>query len=118
MHSAIIVLSVLLGLAFLGSGATKLTGAKQSLQIRDALALKARLWTLVGGLEVAGGIGVLVGLTYPPLAIGAAAGLGLLMIGAVGAHLRAKDVGHSAPAVLLLVAAVALITVRFKSGVA
>ena len=116
MHVATIILSIVLGIAFVGSGASKLTGAKQSLQIRDSLGLKAHLWKLIGALEVAGGVGVLAGLAYPPLAIAAAAGLALLMIGGVAAHVRTKDVGHSGPALLLLIVAAALLIVRFSSG--
>lgn len=113
MHIAAVILSALLAAAFLGSGGVKLVGAKQSLQIRDELRIDSRLWTALGGLEVVAAIGLLVGLVVPYLGIAAAAGLALLMVGAIGAHARAHDLRHGAPAALLMILAVALIVVRF-----
>ncbi|HEV7419326.1 MAG TPA: DoxX family protein [Mycobacterium sp.] len=106
MHIATIVLSVLLAVAFLGSGGLKLVGAKQSLQMRDQLRVGAQLWRVVGALEVAGGLGLAVGLAVPALGIAAAVGLGLLMVGGIGSHARVGDLRHAGPAALLLVLAV------------
>ena len=57
MFTATVVLSLLLAAAFLGSGAAKLAGAKQSVEIRDRLGLTARLWRCIGILEVAAAVG-------------------------------------------------------------
>ena len=48
-------------------------------------------YRVIGGLEIAGAIGVLLGLAVPPLGAAAAAGLLLLLAGAVLAHLRHRD---------------------------
>jgi uncharacterized membrane protein YphA (DoxX/SURF4 family) len=106
MHIATIVLSVLLAVAFLGSGGLKVVGAKQSLTMRDQLRVGAQLWRVVGALEVAGGLGLVVGLVVPLLGIAAAVGLALLMVGGIGAHARAQDLRNAGPAALLLVLAV------------
>jgi hypothetical protein len=45
----------------------------------------------VGGLELAGALGVALGAVVPPLGAAAAVGLTLLMVGAAGAHLRNRD---------------------------
>jgi uncharacterized membrane protein YphA (DoxX/SURF4 family) len=106
MHIAIIVLSALLALAFLGSGSLKLVGAKQSLEMRDQLRVGAQLWPVVGALEVAGGLGLAIGFVVPVLGIAAAVGLALLMVGGIGSHARVGDVRHAGPAALLLVLSV------------
>ena len=58
MFTATVVLSLLLAAACLGSGAAKLAGAKQSVEIRDRLGLAARLWRGIGILEVAAAVGL------------------------------------------------------------
>jgi uncharacterized membrane protein YphA (DoxX/SURF4 family) len=106
MSIATIVLSALLAVAFLGSGALKLVGAKQSLQMRDQLHVGAQLWRVVGALEVAGALGLAAGLVVPVLGLAAAVGLALLMVGGIAAHARAQDIRNAGPAALLLVLAV------------
>lgn len=112
MNIAATVLSVVLAVGFLGAGAIKLTGNKTSLEMRDRVNVGAQLWRVIGALEVAGAVGLLVGLAVPALGIAAAVGLSLLLIGAVGAHLRANDARNAAPAAVLLLLAVALIVIQ------
>ena len=97
MFIATIALSVLLAAAFLGSGAAKLAGAKQSIAIRDRLGVAAGLWRAVGVLEVAAAGGLAAGLADPVLGIAAAVGLVLLLIGAIGTHARSHDLSNAAP---------------------
>jgi uncharacterized membrane protein YphA (DoxX/SURF4 family) len=115
MSIATIVLSALLAVAFLGSGGLKVAGAKQSLQIRDQLRIRTGLWTVIGVLEAAGGAGLLVGLAIPAIGIAAAVGLGLLMAGAIGAHVRASDSRNAFPAALLLALSVAVAVLHITS---
>ncbi|MFJ7268181.1 DoxX family protein [Streptomyces sp. NPDC099050] len=63
----------------------------------------------LAALKAAGAIGLVAGLWLPPLGIAAAVGVALYFIGAIVAHLRAKDYAFAPAAVLLLVAAAALI---------
>jgi uncharacterized membrane protein YphA (DoxX/SURF4 family) len=113
MNLAATILSVVLAVGFLGAGAIKLIGNKTSLEMRDRVNVGAQLWRVIGALEVAGAVGLLVGLAVPALGIAAAVGLSLLLIGAVGAHLRANDARNAPPAVLLLLLALALVVFRF-----
>jgi len=115
MSIAILVLSALLAVAFLGSGALKLVGAKQSLQMRDQLRVGAQLWRVVGALEVAGALGLAAGFVVPVLGIAAAAALALLMVGGIVAHARAQDLRNAGPAALLVVLAVATVVLRVAS---
>ena len=51
VNLAVIILSAFVAVACLGSGAVKIAGAKQSLQIRDQLGVSATLWRVIGVLE-------------------------------------------------------------------
>ncbi|MFD7261120.1 DoxX family protein [Streptomyces sp. NPDC059874] len=62
----------------------------------------------LAGLKAAGAIGLVAGLWVTPLGVAAATGVTLYFVGAVIAHLRAKDYELAPAAVLTLVAAAAL----------
>ena len=102
------VVTALLVAMFAFAGSIKVFGVRQSLAIRDHLAIDPTQWRLVGLLELAGVAGVLVGLTWAPIGIAAAIGLTLLISGAIVFHVRASDsVADTAPAVIGLGLAVA-----------
>ena len=91
MSTVTVLVSLVLGLLFLATAAGKLTGHAASVASRDHLAIRPVRWRQIGLLEVAGAVGVLIGLTLRPLGIAAAAGLVLLSLGAIATHLRAGD---------------------------
>jgi uncharacterized membrane protein YphA (DoxX/SURF4 family) len=91
MSTATMLVSVVLALLFLGTAAGKLSGQAASVASRDHLAIPPVRWQQIGLLEVAGAVGVLIGLALRPLGIVAAAGLVLLSLGAVATHVRAGD---------------------------
>ncbi|MFF3956486.1 DoxX family protein [Streptomyces sp. NPDC001890] len=64
--------------------------------------------------KAAGALGLLGGLVLPPLGMAAAVGLVLYFVGAVIAHLRAKDYAV-APAVVLTLLSVAALVLRIAS---
>ena len=108
MSIGTVLVSVVLALMFLATAAGKLTGHAASIEIRDHLALPVVRWQQIGLLEVAGAIGVLIGLALRPLGVAAAAGLVLLSLGAIATHVRAGDkpaAGLPAFAALALAAA-------------
>jgi hypothetical protein len=114
---AVIVLSVLLAVAFLGAGGAKLAGAQQMRDAAQHVGFSFRSYQGIGALEAAGGVGLLIGLAWAPLAIAAAAGLTILMIGAVAVHLRAKDsVAQFGPAALLAVLAAVTLVLRIVTA--
>ena len=105
---ATVVVTIVLAMLFTFSSAIKLLGVPQSLAIRDHLGVTPMLWRVIGILELAGVVGVLVGLAWaPPIGVAAAIGLALLSVGAVAFHVRASDGwAKTAPAVLAIVLAV------------
>ncbi|MET8331827.1 DoxX family protein [Streptomyces sp. NPDC005181] len=63
----------------------------------------------LASLKAAGAVGLLVGLAVPLIGSAAAGGVVLYFIGAIVAHVRAKDFEIAAPAILALLAAAALV---------
>ncbi|MFD1548024.1 DoxX family protein [Nonomuraea guangzhouensis] len=91
MSTVVIVLSILLGLLFIGTGGVKVLSLPQSLAIRDHLGLPPRLWRLIGVCESAGGVGLLAGLAVPLFGVAASMGLVMLMAGAIISRIRVSD---------------------------
>ena len=109
------IVTILLAALFGFASSIKLLGVRQSLEVRDHLGISATNWRGIGLLELAGVIGVLVGLRWSPIGIAAAVGLALLSVGAIVSHVRASDrADQSVPAaigVALAIAAVVLHTI-------
>lgn len=64
----------------------------------------------LGFLKLAGAVGLLVGIAVPALGVAAAVGLTLFFIGAIAAHVRARDLPSIPfPGILLLAAAGSLV---------
>jgi uncharacterized membrane protein YphA (DoxX/SURF4 family) len=112
MNIAAAVVTGLLAAFFLFAASMKLAGVPQSLEIRDRLGVAPAQWRLIGVLEVAGAVGVAVGLAVRELGVAAGAGLVLVSLGAIASHVRVKDppseAGAAGFALLLAAAALAL----------
>jgi putative oxidoreductase len=105
----------LLGLLFLFSAYTKLTGGMD--EIRDHLGLAAWFWTLAGTVQVVGAAGLLAGVAYPRVAVLAGLWLGATM--AVGAlcHLLAGDtLADASGALVLMAATLAVAALRWRAA--
>ncbi len=110
MFVATVIVSCVIALAAFGSGLAKL--AKQPKLVENLTKLNVPLsWLpLLAAAEIAGAIGVVIGLKVAPLGIAAGIGLVAYFVGAVAAHLKASDKEIAPPLVfaLIAVAAVAL----------
>lgn len=83
--------------------------------IHDVVGVPLNLLPLLAALEIAGGIGLVVGIFKPKLGILAALGLVLYFVSAVIGHIRVGDfAGLKAPIVPLALSAIVL-TLRVKS---
>lgn len=111
MFIATFALSALLALVFAFAGGSKVAGNAKLLEGGAHLGYSAGSYKVIGGLEAAGGAGLLIGLWLAPLGVAAATGLVLMMAGAVISHARVKDpvAETAAPLVLGLVTAAALV---------
>jgi len=105
---ACIVVSVILAFASFGSAMGKLQDVPQMVELLSSVGAEGR-GRLLGALQLAGAVGVLVGLAIAPIGIAASIGLLLYYLGAMGAHLRnghaLRQVVFPLPLVLLSAAA-------------
>ena len=102
------VLSLLLFTVCLLPGAAKLLSHPKMRDSAARFGIRWRRYRLIGVAELAAAAGFLVGLRWHPLGLAAAAGMTVLLTGAVITHRRAGDRGKEmAPALLALVIAVA-----------
>lgn len=110
MNSALWIAQGILAIAFLAAGSMKLARSKE--KMAEAMPvfedLSPGAVKLIGIVEVLGAAGVILPLwlgILPWLTPLAAAGLALLMIGAVGAHFKRGEIAEAAPAFVLLLLA-------------
>lgn len=106
--------SIVVGLAFLASGGMKLTGSPDLAAEFAHWGYPSWFMLLIGALEVAGGIGLMLR-KFSALA---AAGLIVIMIGALVTHLRFAEYGPSVPALVLGGACVLIARARRVPGAA
>jgi hypothetical protein len=64
---------------------------------------------LLAAAEIAGALGLIVGLFWWPVGVAAATGIIAYFLGATGSHLRVRDWQVGAPAMLLLAGMAALV---------
>ena len=111
-----VTISLLLAAACLLPAAGKLTG---NLKMRKSAAHFGIPWSryrLIGVAELAAAAGVLTGLWWHPLGVAAAAGIALLLLGALIAHGRATDSGKEmAPALFALAITIAYLAIALTS---
>ncbi|MGR6319050.1 DoxX family protein [Micromonospora soli] len=108
MTLAAAILAVLLALIFLALGTAKILAVQPMRERAAEAGFSVAAYRRIGLLEVAGAIGLLLGLIEPLIGTLAGAGLLLLLAGALVVHLRKGDGPQKyAPAVVcgLLVAA-------------
>ena len=101
---ALWVLRVVVGLAFLAAGGSKLAGAPAMVAMFAKIGFGQWFRILTGLLEVAGAIGLLV----PRFAVYAASMLAVVMVGAIGFHLTTLG-GNPVPPIILLLLAILIV---------
>src|SRR6185312_4558120 len=89
-----VTISLLLAAACLLPAAGKLTGQPRMRQSAAHFGIPWSRYRLIGAAELAAAAGVMIGLWWHPLGVAAAAGMALLLIGALITHRRAKDGGQ------------------------
>ena len=111
-----VTISLLLTAACLLPAAGKLTGNPKMRKSAAHFGIPWPRYRLIGVAELAAAAGVLVGLWWHPLGVAAAAGIALLLLGALIAHGRATDSGKEmAPALLALAITIAYLAIALTS---
>jgi len=116
MIIATVVASVLVALVSAASGIPKIAGTAPMVEEAAHLGLPRIAYTVIGSLELAAAAGLLAGLAVPPLGSAAAAGLVLMMTGAVISHLRVRDpFAATAPALIVGIAGAVTLGLRLAT---
>ncbi|WP_430378772.1 DoxX family protein [Streptomyces sp. B1-3] len=111
------VLTIILALVFLPLGLAKIAAVPVMRQAAAHLGMPTGLYRVVGALEVAGGAGLLMGLSWTWLGVAAATGLALLMAAAAVVHRRHGDpLVRALPAVVMAVGALAYMGAAVAAG--
>lgn len=111
MFTASVTVSVLLALVLLASGATKVRRAPAVVANLATVGVPERAIPGLGALEIAATLGLLAGLLWWPLGLAAAVGSVAYFVGAIAAHLRARDSAVGPAAGMLAFCAAALVLV-------
>lgn len=94
------VLAVVLVVVFGVLGTAKLAAVPPMRTAAHHLGFTTDQYRFLGALELAGALGIVLGAVVAPVGIAAGVGLGLLMVGAVAAHVVRRDaLPRVAPAV-------------------
>ena len=110
MFIAYTVVAIVLGLGLAGSASGKIRKDERVTAGLTAVGVPLSWFVPLALLELAGTVGLLIGIGWRPLGIAAAIGVILYFVGALYFHVRAKDFkGMPVPAVLLIVGVLALI---------
>src|ERR1700739_655823 len=111
-----ITISLLLAAACLLPAAGQLLGHPKMRQSPPHFGIAWPRYRFIGVAELAAAAGILAGLWWHPLGVAAAAGMILLLTGALITHRRAADSGKDmAPALLALVITIAYLAIALAS---
>jgi hypothetical protein len=106
MTIALNIFGALLALASIGSAGGKLAKAPDIMASMESVGVKKSLIPVLASLEIAGGLGLIVGIWSKPLGILSAGCLALYFAGAVLSHVRSKHkIADIAPALGIFVIA-------------
>jgi uncharacterized membrane protein YphA (DoxX/SURF4 family) len=106
-----VILSALLAPVLLVLGSAKVIRHPMMQQNARHLGFSVPGFQLVGAFELAGGLGLILGLFWPPPGVAASVGLVLLLIGGAVAHARVRDglLKIAFPAVCAVISGVTLV---------
>jgi uncharacterized membrane protein YphA (DoxX/SURF4 family) len=116
MFVILVVVAIATALALTASARLKLTRDPRAVeQISTALDVPLGWFPALAAAELAGAVGVLVGLAVTPIGIAASVGLIVYFVLAIAFHLRAHDRNFAPPAIPLVLA-VAYLVLRLASS--
>ena len=113
MFIALVVVTVLLAVICLNSAAMKLRQAEAVVAvIHGTVGVPKKYLPVLAALEIAGAVGILIGLWLEPLGVAAAIGLVAYFLGALIGHLRVGDTKGAAAPVVPLLLSIAVLVLR------
>jgi hypothetical protein len=115
MHVAYIIVAAVFTVMLTMSARMKLVREQLAVEvIGDVVGVPLRFFPVLALLEIAGGVGLLVGIGLKPLGAAAGACLVVYFIVAIASHVRKRDLiaAHVLPAVMMLVISAAALALR------
>jgi uncharacterized membrane protein YphA (DoxX/SURF4 family) len=113
MHIAYLVVTIVFALMVALSGVGKIRRDPHQVRvIHETVGVPLRFFPLLAACELAGGLGLLVGIGWPPLGVAGGVGLVIYFLGAVVSHLRVGDFKGIGSAAFMLVLAGGALTLR------
>lgn len=109
MFLACAVIVSLLSLALLGSAAGKLTKHPKVVESLGKCGVPSSWHPRLAVAEIAGALGMVLGLWVPALGVAAAVGVVLYFVGAVIAHVRVSDNEVAAPIVFIVLSVIVIV---------
>ena len=111
-----VTISLLLAAACLLPAAAKLAGHPKMQQSAAHFGISWPSYRLIGAAELAAAAGILIGLWWHPLGVAAAAGMALLLLGAIITHRKVADSAKEmAPALVALLLTLAYLAIALTS---
>ncbi|MFI6339815.1 DoxX family protein [Streptomyces sp. NPDC050535] len=114
MFIATVAVSVPLALILLFSARGKLVRDPMQMKTLERVGFPENQVKLLAAAEIAGAVGILLGLAWWPLGVAAAIGIVTYFSGALISHLRVRD-WKFAPVLILLLAGAAALLLRLAS---
>lgn len=113
MGIAYLAVSIVLAAMVLFSGIGKLRHDPHIVKvIHETVGVPMRYFPLLAACEIAGAVGLVLGIWWPILGIAAATGLVIYFIGALVSHVRVGDFKGIGPAAMLLTVSAAALILR------
>ncbi|WP_194818595.1 DoxX family protein [Nocardia sp. XZ_19_385] len=110
MFVATVIITVLLAVGLIPSAYFKFSRKPEFVEGYKTLGVPDTWLNPLAAALLAGSVGLLIGLWWPPIGIAAAIGLILYFLGALGFHVKAKDYKNmGVPAAILALAIAALV---------
>ncbi|HEX5298642.1 MAG TPA: DoxX family protein [Streptosporangiaceae bacterium] len=107
-----VTISLLLAAACMAPAAAKLAGHPRMRHAAAHFGIPWSRYRLIGVAEIAAAAGILIGLWWHPLGLAAAAGMAVLLVGAIVTHRKASDgAKEMAPAVVALLLSLAYLVI-------
>ena len=113
MNIAYLVVTIVLAAMAASSGLGKLRQDPKIVHvIHEVVGVPMKFFPLLAACEIAGALGLVLGIWWPFLGVAAALGLVFYFVGAVVSHLRVGDMKGIGPAAFLLAVSVAALVLR------
>ena len=117
MFIAYVIVAVVLALVLAASASLKLRRDRRAVEgIHESAGVPLSWFPYLAGCEIAGALGLIIGVALAPLGIAAAGAVIAYMIGAVITHLRAHDTKNIFNPIVPMALAVAALISRILSA--